>query len=275
MEIIAITGGKGGTGKSTVATSLARELSKDHKVLLVDADVDCPNNHLILDIKRRLSKIVKQRIPKFDMNKCTNCGNCGKICKSNAIVSIKKKNPIFIENQCNGCGACKIICPSNAITWSYKEIGKIYFNKKGKLDLLSGELKTNQPVSEFIVNHLNEDLEKLKEKYDYAIIDTAAGTHCPVITALEKADSVLAVTEPTPLGSHDLELILQLLSKLKKKSKIILNKSDLGVKENIKSLSLKYKTKIILEIPYSRKIVKSYSQGTQISIPKIKLLVNK
>jgi len=275
MEIIAITGGKGGTGKSTVATSLAYELSKFNKVLLVDADVDCPNDNLILDIKRNLLKKIEQRIPSFDLNKCTKCGACGKVCKTNAIVSIKGKNPIFIPNQCNGCGSCEIICPSKAINWDSKEIGQIYLGKKDNLDFLSGELKTNQPVSEFIVNHLNEEIEKIKEKYDYIIIDTAAGTHCPVIAALENADNVLAVTEPTPLGAHDLEIILQLLDKLKKKSNIILNRSDIGVKKIIKSLASKYRTKVVFEIPYSKEIVDSYSKGDPISISNIISVVNK
>jgi MinD superfamily P-loop ATPase len=269
VKIFAITGGKGGTGKSTVATALAYELSKKNKVLLVDADVDCPNDHLLLNIKRKNFKTIKQRIPKFDLNKCIKCGKCGKVCKTNAIVSIKGNYPIFIKNQCNGCGACKIICPSKAIDWDFKEIGKIYTGKKDKLDFLSGELKPNQPVSEFIVNHLNEEIEKIKQKYDYIIIDTAAGTHCPVIAALENANKVLAVTEPTPLGKHDLEIILQLLIKLKKKCEIILNRSDIGIKKFIESLALKYKTKIIFEIPYSKKIVNSYSKGEPIFIKNI------
>ncbi len=275
VEIIAITGGKGGTGKSTVATALAYELSKDNKVLLVDADVDCPNDHLILNIKRNHLKIIEQRIPDFDLDKCTKGGACGKVCKTNAIVSIQGKNPIFMQNQCNGCGACEIICPSRAISWASKDIGKIYSGKKDNLDFLSGELKTNQPISEFIVNHLNEEIEKNKEKYDYIIIDTAAGTHCPVIAALENADKVLAVTEPTPLGAHDLEIILQLLDKLKKKGGIILNRSDIGVKKIIESLASKYKTKIIFEIPYSKEIVDSYSKGNPITITDITFVVNK
>jgi len=269
MKIIAVTGGKGGTGKSTVATSLAYELSKNNKVLLVDADVDCPNDHLILAIERNNLKIVEQRIPKFDLDKCIKCGACGKACKTKAIVSISNNHPIFIENQCNGCGACKIVCPSNAIEWSNKEIGRLHSGKKEKIDFLSGELKTNQPISEFIVNHLNEEIEKSKDNYDYIIIDTAAGTHCPVIAALENADEVIAVTEPTPLGAHDLEIILRLLLNLQKKSKIIINRSDIGNKKEIYDLSKKYHSEIVFEIPYSKEIVEAYSNGKPIRINNI------
>jgi MinD superfamily P-loop ATPase len=266
MKIIAVTGGKGGTGKSTVATSLAYALSNEHKVLLVDADVDCPNDHLILKIERNLLKVIEQRIPKFDLDKCLKCGACGKACKTKAIVSISNNNPIFIENQCNGCGACKIVCPSSAIDWSNKDIGKIYSGKKDSISFLSGELKANQPISEFIVNHLNEEIEKVKDNYDFIIVDTAAGTHCPVIAALENAHEVIAVTEPTPLGAHDLEIILRLLSDMNKQGKIIINRSDMGDKNQIIELSKKYSSEIIFEIPYSEDIIKAYSNGNPIII---------
>jgi MinD superfamily P-loop ATPase len=273
MKIIGITGGKGGAGKSTVATALAYELVKNNKVLLVDADVDCPNDHLLLSIKREHSKAVEQRIPKWDLMKCTKCGLCGTVCKTNAIVSIKDREPIFMKRQCNGCGACLIKCSVDAISWDKKEIGNIYAGKNYGINLLSGELKSSEPVSEFIVNALNEIVEKKKEDYDYVIIDTAAGTHCPVIAALEMCDIVYAVTEPTPLGKHDLELILQLLKKIKVKSKIILNRSDIGDKKIIQELAEEYGSEIISQIPYSKKVFESYSKGIPISGEFIKRLV--
>lgn len=282
-KIIGVTGGKGGTGKTTVSTALAYKLSKNHKVLLVDADVDCPNGHLLLNIKRKLYKKVEQRIPVWDLKKCTKCGLCGTVCKTSAIASIKGKYPIFIPSQCNGCGACVLKCPVKAIGWSKKEIGRIYNGMKYNIDLLSGELKINEPVSEFVVNSLNEIIDKKKNKYDYIIIDTAAGIHCPVIAALEVCDTVLAVTEPTPLGAHDLELILQLLIKLRIKTDIILNRSDMGDKNIIKSLVKQIRKKaaqgqpikIIASIPYSKKIIEQSSCGKPIIDPNIATIINK
>ncbi|MBT4824371.1 AAA family ATPase [Candidatus Woesearchaeota archaeon] len=265
VKIIGITGGKGGTGKSTVATALAFELAKVRKVLLVDADVDCPNDHLLLSIKRNNLETVYQRIPKFDVKKCSKCGKCGQVCKTNAIVSIKDKSPIFIPNQCNGCGNCVYVCKDNAISWMKKEIGKLYFGINYNIDFLGGELKANELVSEFIVNALNKEIHKRSKYYDFIIIDTAAGTHCPVIAALEMCDKVYSVTEPTPLGKHDLEIILGLLKKLKKKSKIIINRCDVGDRKLIKDLSKKYNVPIISEIPYSKDIIQSYAKGEPIS----------
>jgi MinD superfamily P-loop ATPase len=275
MKIIGITGGKGGTGKSTVATAIALELSQKHKVLLVDADVDCPNDHLLLGIERKLFKKVYQRVPVWDMDKCTQCGLCGSVCHSHAIVSIKGRNPIFTPEQCNGCGACVIECPVQAISWDKKEIGKIFKGSKNNCDLLSGELKTNEAVSEFIVNELNKIIEQEKENYDYIIVDTAAGLHCDVIAALENCDLVFSVTEPSPLGAHDLKLILELLKKLNIDSKIILNRADVGNKKLIEDLALEYDKKIIAEIPYSKKIIDQYANGLGIEDDNIKLIIDK
>jgi len=126
MKIIGITGGKGGTGKSTIATAIAFELSKNSKVLVVDADVDCPNDHLLLNVKRKEIKKVYQRIPKWDFDKCTLCGRCGDVCVTKAIVAPQKIKPIFIPSQCNGCGSCEIVCPVGAISLDSKIIGTIY-----------------------------------------------------------------------------------------------------------------------------------------------------
>ncbi|MBT5023158.1 P-loop NTPase [Candidatus Woesearchaeota archaeon] len=273
-KIIGITGGKGGTGKSTIATALAYSLAKNHKVLLVDADVDCPNDHLLLNLEREFLKVVEQRIPAWNLNKCTKCGLCGVVCKTNAIVSIKNKFPIFMQSQCNGCGACVIKCPAKAIIWNKKEIGKIFTGNKYDIDFLSGELKANEPVSEFVVNSLNKIIETKKTKYEFIIIDTAAGTHCPVIAALEMCDKVFSVSEPTPLGKHDLEIILQLLKKLKINSKIILNRSDIGNKRFISVVAEQYGLDILCEIPFSKKIVNNYAKGIPIESKHISKIVD-
>jgi MinD superfamily P-loop ATPase len=127
--------------------------------------------------------------------------------------------------------------------------------------LLSGELKTNEPISEFVVNSLNEIIKEKKNDYDYVVIDTAAGTHCPVIAALGACDKIFAVTEATPLGSHDLELILQLADKMNIEINIILNRSDLGDKKIINNLAKKYKKELIAEIPYSKDFISKAVKG--------------
>ncbi len=271
---IAITGGKGGTGKSTVATSLALELSKKGKTSLIDADVDCPNDHLILNIKREKIKDVYQPTPKFNFKKCKKCGRCSEVCRENAIVFVKGNYPILIPEQCIGCSACMISCPYGAISKSRKKIGTIYSGKIKNLDFLSAETEIGVEEESPVVNAL-KDFAKNKEKernYDFVLIDTSPGTHCNVISALSGVDSAFCITEPTPLGQHDLKLILQLLEKLKIPSKIILNRADIGDKKLIQEIAKKFKAEIIAEIPYSKKILKAYSKGLPIkheSIEKI------
>ncbi len=276
MKIIGVTGGKGGTGKSTVSTALAIELAKDAKVLLVDLDVDCPNDHLILNISREKIGNVHQRVPEIDSEKCISCGKCSEACVTNALVSLKERPPIFIPLQCNGCGACEIVCPVNAISWSNKEIGTIFKGKKLNVDFLSGELKINEPVSEFVVDGVKKELEKQKNNYDFVIVDTAAGTHCDVISALRICDFTFVVTEPTPLGGHDLKLILGLVEKLGIDSKVILNRAGEGEEKIILKILEKFNKKISVKIPYSKEIMRSYAKGEPIvheSIKKIAELV--
>ena len=261
---IAVTGGKGGTGKSTIATALAVELAKKKKVMLFDADVDCPNDYTILSVKRKKLETVRQMIPKFDLKKCTKCGLCSKVCMSRAIVQIKGEYPIFIPDQCNGCGACLIACPKGAISRFNKKIGTIYEGENMGVRLVMGELLPNQPVSEFVVGAAKKVVQNKEKKYDFVITDTAAGTHCDVISAVMGNDLALVVTEPTPLGAHDSELILQLLKLLKIPAKIVLNRSDIGKQEIIEGIADKYGTEIISRIPYKKSILESYSKGEPI-----------
>ena len=269
---IAITGGKGGTGKSVISTSLAGYLSKKNSVLLVDADVDCPNDHLILSIERKKLKEVKQMIPKWNFDRCIKCGKCSEACKANAILQVKNKYPIFFREQCNGCGACLLVCPENAITKSSKTVGNIFVGKNQNLSFLSGELMPGELISELIVDSLKKEIEG---HYDFILIDTAAGTHCDVIAALDGCDLALAVTEPTPLGEHDLDLILQLTKKLDIPTKIILNRSDIAKKSKIKQIAKNYGVEMISEIPYSKKIQQQYSKGELIKDKNIEKLAEK
>lgn len=271
---IAITGGKGGTGKSTIATALAVELAKKSKVLLADVDVDCPNDHIILDIDRKEVKKVMQLIPKWNFDRCIKCGKCSQVCKTNSIAQVKGKYPIFIPEQCSGCRACIISCPAKAISESKKEIGKIYFGSKYGIDLVSAELKLNEPISEFVVDASKEYIDKIEEKYDYILFDTSVGTHCDVISALTGCEMAIAVTEPTPLGAHDLELILKLLKILNIAGKIVLNRSDIGNEKIIQDLAEKYNVEIIAKIPYKKEFFEKYSKGLPIEDESIRKITD-
>lgn len=274
MIKIAITGGKGGTGKSTIAIALASFLSKTKKVLLIDADVDCPGDNLLLSLKLKKIKDVESMVPNIDPDKCIKCGKCAAVCRENAIVFVKGKNPILIPERCTGCKACKVACPVGAISEKKQKIGEILTAKNKNLTLISGKMNPGVEESSLVVNAVKKFISEQKQNFDYIITDTAAGTHCPVIAALLGNDVALAVTEPTPLGAHDLDLILTLTKKLKIKTNIILNRADIGSEDFIKKISKKHKVKIIARIPYSKETQKLYSKGQPIKFKEIENILN-
>lgn len=263
---IGITGGKGGTGKSTVSILLANKLrKKGKKVVLCDCDVECPNDYLLL--KQKLKKPIKKifaRFPKLNQKKCTKCSLCVQNCRSNAIFQPKNKFPVFIHELCSGCGLCWHLCPNKAIEIEKKTIGEIFKNKVSENFYLitgrsQGVVDETGPIVTAIRKYA-EDFAK-KDKIDFLLFDTSVGLHCGVIRALIDIDLAYAVTEPTPLGAHDLKLILKLLQKLGVPAKIILNQADLGKRKKINKISRDFNVKIESEIPYSRKLVEEYSKG--------------
>lgn len=265
IKKIAVTGGKGGTGKSTVAVLMANKfLREGKKVVLVDCDVECPNDYLLLGqkIKKSVKKVFAE-FPKLDKQKCTKCGLCVKTCRENAIFQRPGGYPVFIKDLCSACGACWIVCPNKAIKTKKEGIGKIYLNKRQNFWLITGVAKAGLEETGPVVAKTKEFALSLakKVKADYIFFDTAAGTHCPVISALMDCDFAYCVTEPTPMGAYDLNLILDLCRKLKIPTKIILNQADLGDKKKVQKIAKKHKIKIEEEIPYSKGIVKAYSKG--------------
>jgi len=257
--IITVAGGKGGTGKSMVATSLAIEYAKKGKMFLVDADVECPNDHLLLDIPLRKEKTIFQPIPKWDYDLCSQCGKCAQVCKQEAIAFIPGKNPAFVEDLCIGCKACFVACPVQAISETFKEIGTIHRGSNYNIDLISGELKLGQLASGEIVSAVRKfaDAAKTQEKPEFMIIDAAAGIGCPVIASIVGSDYLVAVTEPTPSALHDLKRMLYLAKHFKIPHGIIINKFDLEEQfcEKIVKFAETEKIQIIGKIPYSKKFV--------------------
>jgi len=266
MQKIAISGGKGGTGKSTVAILLANKFVKENKrVILCDCDVECPNDYLLLGQKlEKPREKVFAEFPRLNKNKCKKCGLCVNTCRSNAIFQASGKYPIFIKDLCSACGACWIVCPYKAIRPKKEGIGQVFLNRiKKDYWLVTGVAKPGLEETGPVVTQTKKFVSSLikKIKPDFVLFDTAAGTHCPVISALLDCDLAYAVTEPTLMGAYDLNLILDLCQKLKVPAKVILNQADLGDKRKIQKIAKNYKIEIEKEIPYSKKLVEAYSKG--------------
>jgi MinD superfamily P-loop ATPase len=278
---IAVTGGKGGVGKSMVATSLAVEFARKNKTMLVDADVECPNDHLLLSVKRKRYAAVYQPIPKWDFSKCTKCGECASICKQNAIVFVKGRFPAFVKEMCIGCKACIISCPAKAISETKKDIGIIYTGKNYSVYLVSGELKMGELASGEIVTEVRKYSNNInkKVKTETIIIDSAPGIGCPVIASLTGTDYILAITEPTPSALHDLKRVLYLANHFKIKHGIVINKFDIEKKfcSKIEIFAKNKKIPILGKIPYKKEFIKSSVSMKPITekYPKYRNIFNK
>ncbi|MCD6563953.1 MAG: P-loop NTPase [Thermoproteales archaeon] len=265
-KVIAVAGGKGGTGKSLIAVSLAYILSLNNgKVLLVDADVENPCTYTLIPSYEISNVEITEFRPKIN-ERCTLCGACVKLCPEHALMIIPNKSVILMENLCSGCSVCKIICPYNAIDEDHYITGWIKHmrSENDNLDMIVGELN---PSSRRAVNMIINVIEYIGDKnlkYQYTVIDSPPGTGSGVYAILREANVTLAITEPTRLGLNDLEKFYLLYKKYGdiRNLLVVINKSSLkgGILEKVISFIEKNKLTYWM-IPYDIKVVEAYSRG--------------
>jgi len=262
--IISIASGKGGTGKTTVATSLA--FSIDASVQLLDCDVEEPNAHIFLKPEIEQSKAVSIPVPKIDGSKCTFCGRCSEICAYNAIAVLKDKVLTFPE-LCHGCGGCSLLCPQGAITETDREIGTVEIGSSGDLQFVHGRLNIGEAMSPPLIRAVKEHISPTRT----AIIDAPPGTSCPVIETVKESNFCILVTEPTPFGLNDLVLAVEVLRRLNIPFGIIVNRSDAG-DNKVNNYCHKENIPILMQIPFKKEIAMAYSKGITITegFPKYK-----
>jgi MinD superfamily P-loop ATPase len=253
--IIAVASGKGGTGKTLVATSLALSLSDNYKIQLLDCDVEEPNANILLHLAINQSQRVYIPIPKVAEAKCTYCGKCAEVCAYNAIAVIKEKVLVFPE-LCHGCGACSYLCPESAITEEGREIGVVERGDSENLELIQGKLNVGEAMAPPVIR----EVKKYIDPANIIIVDVPPGTSCPVIEAVKGGDFCLLVTEPTPFGLNDLSLAVEMVRKLGIPCGVIINRVGVG-DEEVERYCHKEGIPILLKIPLDRKIALLYSKG--------------
>lgn len=256
---IAIASGKGGTGKTLIATNLFEVLkNSNYKVNLVDCDAEEPNSMIFFQTKTSESFSVKQNIPLIDDSKCVFCGKCSEYCNYNAIFIIPPSRVIkVLEDLCHGCGACFVACENKAITKKIVFLGKVTkFKYSENASIIEAKMKVGvySPVP-VIKEAINE-----AENAEIVIMDSPPGTSCPFIQTVVKADYVILVTEPTPFGLSDLKQSIETLKTLNKPFGVIINRAGLGDNEVYNYLN-KEKYTLLLEIPYDKEIAMHYSKG--------------
>jgi MinD superfamily P-loop ATPase len=254
MFRIAVASGKGGTGKTCVASSLALVAGD---VLAVDADVEEPNLAIVLGVEMRHLLEVTIPLPVPDVDKCIMCGQCAESCRFGAIALLGNKPPLVNSSLCNGCGACSIVCPAAAITESKRGIGEIGYGEKGTLKILEGRLRVGVNSAIPVIENTLDEAEKRDTLH---IIDCPPGTSCPMVAAIGRSDFVVLVTEPTPFGLEDLSLALSVVHDLRIPAGIVVNRSDLSTADP-GILCEKFGVEVLARLPFSKAIAKGYAAG--------------
>lgn len=254
--IISVASGKGGTGKTTVATNLA--VSLDGECTLLDCDVEEPNVHLFLHSEIDRSETVTTFVPAVDESRCNGCRKCSDICRFRAIAVVGGKVLVFPE-LCHSCGGCQVVCPENAISDGQRELGVVEWGVGTGVPMIQGRIRVGEAMSPPLIRKVRAaaDTEGL------VIVDAPPGTSCPVIAAMRGADFILMVTEPTPFGLHDLRLAVGAVQMLGIPCGLVINRADMG-NDRVREYALAERLPILLEIPFDRKIAEAYSCGRMI-----------
>jgi len=274
MTKIVVASGKGGVGKSMLASSLAMLFAQKKKIVAVDCDVDAPNLHLWLGEGEdwdKIEKISTSERPVIDNKKCQNCKHCVDICAFGAL-SFSRRLLTVNPFLCEGCGACEEVCPNGAIKMMPVKNAEIRMKKihlcRGfgeravfGFPLVSAQLYPGETGSGKVVDEIKARAEDFF--YQMMILDAPAGTGCPVIAALKDADRAVLITEPTPSGLADLKRILTVVSYFKVPYKVVINKWDIN-KGMTGKIEREFAGRILGRISYDQKIFTAIANLTPI-----------
>jgi MinD superfamily P-loop ATPase len=259
---IAVASGKGGTGKTTIATSLALSLSQISKngplVLFLDCDVEAPNAQLYLRPVITEQKEAAILLPQIDPPKCSACGRCVEVCQFHALALIGKKVLVFPQ-LCHGCGSCMLNCPKDAITEKPNPIGMLEAGQtETGITFTQGILTISEPMPTPIIRQLKR--WKIGEPDQIVILDAPPGASCSVVETVRGSDFVLLVTEPTPFGLHDLNQMVGIMREMSIPAGVVINRDGIG-DGALKAFCEAENLPILMRIPFDRKIAEGVAKG--------------
>jgi len=255
---IAVAAGKGGTGKTLIATSLALALHgfRGRGVELLDCDVEEPNAHLLLHPRIVHRAEVTMRVPQVNRSVCTRCGVCAETCQFSAIAVIRDAVLTF-PDLCAGCGACAYACPQDAIIEVERKVGVV---EKGVaapgVDFYAGRTEVGQQRSGFVTRAVKEEVHPDRT----SILDAPPGTACPMQEAVEGSDFCVLVTEPTPFGLSDLKVAVETCRELEVPCGIVINRDGIG-DHGVDEYSQAEGLPVLMRVPHDRGIAEAYSRG--------------
>jgi len=253
---IAIASGKGGTGKTTVATNLAWLAAQNGlATAYLDCDTEAPNGHLFLRPIIEECREVVRTIPQVDTTLCTLCGQCGEICQFSAIVCLGQKVLTYPE-LCHSCGGCQAVCPTHAITEVPRALGTLEIGHSGALRFIQGKMNIGEVTSPPVIRAVKQTAPRA----DLLIYDAPPGTTCPMMEAVRGSDFVVLVTEPTPFGLHDLRLAIGVVKLLEMNCGVVVNRASADLTE-ARQLCKQAGIPILAEIPDLLIIAQTYSEG--------------
>jgi len=262
---LAVASGKGGTGKTLVASNLAMLAArKGATVALVDCDVEAPNDHLFFSAASTERTVVDTVVASVDATVCAACGACSAACAYGA-VRVLGTSALVFDELCHGCGLCPTVCLSGAIREVARRVGEVEVSTVAGhpgLTLITGRLDVGQTKSPLVIRAARE--ASARSAAQLIVLDAPPGVACSAVAAVRDADALLLVTEPTRFGLHDLELSLHLGLDMGIPMGVLVNR-DTEAPDRVESLSSHLGAVVVGRIPFDRAIAEAYARGALVA----------